>query len=874
MKLRLFWSFMFVLVLSFHTMAQSYVTGKVWVKFKPSAYLQLPTIDSEKDRNALADFPEIAAITQDYGLYKLHKAFGLKDPLLNDIYTFWIKDDAHAHDFARRMAMLPVVEYVERAPLDKLDYFPNDYNQTAPNIHWHLARIFAPQAWDLTKGDPSVTIAIVDDAVVSTHQDLQTNIWQNPAELNGIPGFDDDNNGYIDDIRGWDTGENDNDATPDVMYCGSSYAGCHGSSVAHSASGDTDNGKGIPSIGFRCKMIPVKISALDALDTPRIVAGYEGIAYAASLKAKVINMSWGNTQFTQTGQNVVTAAHNAGCVLVASAGNDNNAVNHYPSNYKYVISVAASYLTTSNPQKDKKAGFSCYHDSVDVSAPGQQIRVAKPDGVTTYQNIDGTSFSSPITAGLCGLMLSLNPCLTPEEVEYHLEQTCDSFPDMALPLYLGKLGAGRINAFHALQAILPSTAPAATFTPTVNPCNMNVSYTYNSAMSSACPATYQWSFPGATPTSSNTPNPIVAYPAPGNYMAYLTVSNVMGTAIDSQVIVVTSTPSPTVNAGADTVNCYGKQIQLNANSPSGSVSYQWTPNIAISSPLVPNPLVTLTTDRNYIVTVTDANGCQGKDTINVSVDPSLGPIVNAGTDITGCYGDVIQVFTTTSNPNVTYQWTPIIGILSASAANPSFSLTQTRIYVVTVTDANQCKDIDSLTINVGLAPTISAGIDQTANNGATVQLNAYCPTCATLSWTPSAGLSNPAIANPTFTATATTTFTVEGKTASGCAKTDQVVITVWGVAIDDLVGNNVTITPAYPNPSANEMNVHADFAQKGSLNLALYDINGKKVQTILENEVVSGAFDYLIHKNNLTSGVYLLVWEFNNERLVQKINFE
>ena len=163
----------------------------------------------------------------------------------------------------------------------------------------------------------AIVIAIVDDAVLTTHEDILPNLWTNPNEIpnNNI---DDDNNGYRDDINGWDAADNDNDPNPPSSASSSVFT--HGTHCAGIASAATDNSKGIASIGFNCKIMPVKSSTSNG-NAQYIDAGYDGIAYAMAAGADVISMSWGGNN-SQTAQNIFNQAHNLGITLVAAAGND------------------------------------------------------------------------------------------------------------------------------------------------------------------------------------------------------------------------------------------------------------------------------------------------------------------------------------------------------------------------------------------------------------------------------------------------------------------------------------------------------------------------------------------------------------------------
>ena len=328
------------------------------------------------------------------------------------------------------------IEWAEPKFVYELDYTPNDPSYSS---QYALSKISAALAWDINKGDTSVVIGIVDTGVDWDHPDLAANIWTN---WNEIPnnGIDDDNNGYIDDIRGWDfgglSGTPDNNPMEDQPD--------HGTHVAGIASAVTDNGIGVASIGFKCKLMPVKTTRNDSRGSngPYVIYGYEGIVYAADNGAKVINCSWGGTGFSLLGQETINYATAHGSLVVAAAGNSNSTNNHYPSSYKGVLSVVSTTST------DTKSSFSNYGYTVDVSAPGSSIYNTWQND--TYATLSGTSMASPLTAGLAALVFSQFPSYNAEQVGEQIRVNCDDIYNVN-PSFQYLLGSGRINAFKSLS---------------------------------------------------------------------------------------------------------------------------------------------------------------------------------------------------------------------------------------------------------------------------------------------------------------------------------------------------------------------------------------------------------------------------------------
>lgn len=192
------------------------------------------------------------------------------------------------------------------------------------------------------------------------HPDLQSNIKYNYADP--INGVDDDNDGYIDNYRGWDMSMNDNNPMVDMSDHGSHVSGC--------ADAVTNNGTGVSSPGFNCKFLPVKCANATSVST--IDHGYEGIVYAADHGCQIINCSWGGGGGGSFGQDAVTyASVNMGALVVCSAGNTYSDVAQYPAAYKYAFSVAATNSS------DEKSSFSTYNYTVDISAPWAPIFIQR-----------------------------------------------------------------------------------------------------------------------------------------------------------------------------------------------------------------------------------------------------------------------------------------------------------------------------------------------------------------------------------------------------------------------------------------------------------------------------------------------------------------
>lgn len=369
-----------------------------------------------------------------------------KETELEKILVIKYSSDTDPQTLASKIKLHESVEWAEPKYVYAVAYVPNDPFYSS---QYALQKIKAADAWNITTGDTSIAIGIIDTGVDWDHPDLAANIWRN---WNEVPdnGIDDDNNGFVDDIRGWDfgglNGTPDNNPMEDRPD--------HGTHVAGDASAVTDNSTGISAIGFKSKIMAVKTIRDDfrsPVGSPYVVYGYEGIKYAADNGAKVINCSWGGGGYSFLGQEVINYAASIGALVVAAAGNNNSPAPFYPASYQNVLSVAATN------ESDMKASFTNYGSGVDVSAPGVSIYSTWQNDNYTFGN--GTSFSSPITAGLAALVKSVFPFYSPSQIAEQIRTNCDDINSIN-PGFVNQLGRGRINAFKSLSNINSKSARA------------------------------------------------------------------------------------------------------------------------------------------------------------------------------------------------------------------------------------------------------------------------------------------------------------------------------------------------------------------------------------------------------------------------------
>lgn len=353
------------------------------------------------------------------------------------IYEFNYNASFKLEKVISKFLALQLFEYVEPHYLQQLCYTPNDPSLSS---QYAITNIQAEAAWGVNtttaRGDTNVVIGITDTGVEPTHPDLKNNIKHNYGDI--IGGGDTDGDGYIDNFSGWDVGENDNDPTYNANQ--------HGVHVSGIAAASVDNGIGVAGIGFKCKFLPVKITDAGGL----LTKSYEGITYAADHGCAVINCSWGGTSAGQMGQDVIDyATINKNALVVAAAGNDGLDEGFYPAAYKYVISVA------NTKSDDRRSTSSNYNYTVDVCAPGENIYSTYP--VSGYSSQTGTSMSAPCVSGAAAIVKSFYPSYTALQIGERLKVTCDNIYPLMSPIYLNKLGNGRINLYKALTlGALPS----------------------------------------------------------------------------------------------------------------------------------------------------------------------------------------------------------------------------------------------------------------------------------------------------------------------------------------------------------------------------------------------------------------------------------
>lgn len=342
-----------------------------------------------------------------------------------------------------------LVTYVEPDHFYKINATPNDsfygllwgMNNTGQTVNNDPgvagADIDANLAWDVSTGSASMVVGIADSGFRSTHEDLAGNRWTNPGEIAGN-GIDDDSNGYVDDVWGWDFWNNDRDPTDDNG---------HGTHTAGTVGAVGNNGRGVAGVCWTVRLVGLKIgSRTGSVST---TAGISAVNYCVGKGIKLSNHSWGGTGFSSSFNTAITNAAAAGHMLVCAAGNsgiNNDSTPFYPASYTQdnVIAVAS---TNNN---DGLSSFSNYGATrVDLAAPGENIASTyiSRNSNTTYSYLSGTSMAAPHVTGAAALVWSVNPTWTYAQVRSKILSTVRPVPALAGKCVTG----GVLNVNNAVR---------------------------------------------------------------------------------------------------------------------------------------------------------------------------------------------------------------------------------------------------------------------------------------------------------------------------------------------------------------------------------------------------------------------------------------
>ena len=355
---------------------------------------------------------------------------------LNHIYSLSYQSDIGPFSLAKMLSVIDDVYYAEPRIFYTASVEPNDnlYDQM-----YHLEIIKAADAWDVANLSPTeVTIAIIDTGVDMNHEDLIENAWKNEDEIAGN-GIDDDNNGFIDDVNGWNFKLDNNNPSP--------IGSVHGTFVGGIASAMTNNEFGVSSLSWNTKFMAINS---ESSNTPNLIGyGWEGVVYAIENGADVVNCSWGGYgKPSLFALDVLEYAKDQNVIVVCAAGNNARLIDEnfrfFPASHYSTISVGATQ------DFDVLWSSSNYGKSIDVYAPGHSIYSTGSNH--SYFQSSGTSFASPMVAALAALVIRTHPSWSPAKVKAQLRATSDNIQSQnaTLAQYLER---GRINSYRCIDDV-------------------------------------------------------------------------------------------------------------------------------------------------------------------------------------------------------------------------------------------------------------------------------------------------------------------------------------------------------------------------------------------------------------------------------------
>lgn len=588
--------------------------SKLWVRFDNPGFL--PHFNSDgRLLSTSEDLNDLISVNNMTGFIQVLP--NSKSENLQNVYE--VSFLGNELDVTNSLSKLPFIGLVEEAPNYQVLYTPDDYNVTL-GADYALNLINAQGAWDISQGSDSVVIAISDQNYYQHHEELQGKI---------------------------------------VYYDSTNLTtATHGTAIAILAAGNTNNGIGFSSIGFKCKLALYKMSFNEIL-----VASYNG--------ADVINLSWTSGCFySQIAQDVINEAYNNGTFIVASAGNGNtcggadNIV--FPASYANVFAVTSVGPTDNHESIIGDPLSTHQHNlSVDISAPGYGVNIsAAPNW---YFNSSGTSYAAAYVSGTVGLMLSVNKCITNADIEMILKLSSHNI-DSLNPLYAGKLGAGRLDAQAAL-VMTGSHIGDFTSTSTLSDGCIANDVSINSVSSGGqLPYSFSWS------NGSSTLN----LDSIGAGNINLIISDAHGCSVNHQFNVV-DIQEPVVDIQITNVSCFGDnngQVELVFSNPSEVSSVIWD-NGASGSVINNLPL------GSYTATIFYNNGnCSLSQAASV-LSPTALSISAATIDVDSLNAGSIDITVVGGTAPYLYNW-------DNNEQSEDIANLIAGVYSVSVTDAAGC----------------------------------------------------------------------------------------------------------------------------------------------------------------------------------------
>jgi subtilisin family serine protease len=549
-----------------------------------------------------------------------------KSPKLQKVYE--IKCNCEASELIRQLeSKSTYFKKLENLGIAEPLYTPNDYNLAMPN-DYALDLINAEGAWDITHGNISIVIAITDFNYIPYHEELMNKIdYITPNN----------NSGYAD----------------------------HGTAVAITAAGETNNNTGKSSIGFNTPL---------QLRTPY----FNQILEASASGIRIVNVSWTNTcTYSTYAQAVLDEVYANGTIVVAAAGNGGTCYGAsnlvYPAAHDHVFSVTSVGPWDNHERVIGNPNSTHQHNAtVDLCAPGYDVALSSYPG--TYITGNGSSFAAPLVSGTIALMLAVNPCLTVDQIEFILKETAVNI-DAMNPTYVGMIGAGRLDAQAAVAMAedfitLPITG---TITSTCETTDQSVVLDLSAG---TAPFAIEWNTGATTTTLQNI--------SPGTYTALVTDHEGCK---GNLTIVVDTLEQIVLNQQVTGVLCNNYfsasntgSVQLNVSGGHPGYTYVW------SNGATTDAIFNLS-QGNYSVVVTDSMGCSEAMSFVITFPTEMETSISSTPYTRNSYGTINLTVSGGTQP-YTYYWVADgLGQTAQDLTNllPGF-------YEVQIIDANGCID--------------------------------------------------------------------------------------------------------------------------------------------------------------------------------------
>ncbi len=589
--------------------------NRIWTKIQNFNALNLQQVENRLS----SDNVKLNQLISNHSILSIHKAVpSSKMSSLQDLYE--IDCNCDANDLLVEIArMSDLFIKPEIGPNYQTLQGPDDIN-LAFSFDYALHLVKAPEAWEITRGDSSIRIAISDAGYIFSHPELLDKV----------------------DV-----------VSSNIVQSNTA----HGTAVAIAAAGATNNSYGKSSIGYNSRLELRGMNYNELLE-----ASYAG--------ARIVNASWAAGCFYSSyGQDIINEIYNNGTVIIAAAGNGSTCGGPsyyvYPAAFDHVISVTSigpsnnHERTIGNPETTHQ-----HNDKVDICAPGYDVALSTSTNVFTTGN--GTSFAAPMVSGAAALILAVNPCLTPDDVEFILKNSADTISNFLNPAYAGLIGAGRLDVDKAVRLALQfNTMSAEVKLNTV--CDFNEQYFELQNISGQSPFSIQW--------SNGDSGMIGLIGAPGEYSVL--VKDSLGCLFSYKSIVEAYTPIA-LQGDLDHVSCFGfsdGSVSLDISGGSGVYVINWS-NGAETNTLYDMPA------GYYHVTVADEFGCTKTESFEL-VAPQPLVVDVAITHPNEFELGAVEVNVTGGTPEYSFSW-------SNGMSSDQLLGLDAGIYQVTVVDANGC----------------------------------------------------------------------------------------------------------------------------------------------------------------------------------------